>query len=201
MTPSRPLTALLAVALLAGCETLPNRADGCLAEFNPRGAKTLKVSWSATWNLRIYEDAPCRRNADGSESSYQILALDEYKRPYYVQALSTTSRDRELFAPVVAVLDGNAKVTRWIPSEKWVYRGDRLTASLFFNAENAQERYLVVMSNPLKVGQTVKQRLQDQERTSLLIASWYGGDDRELDLKLTRYGEVQVRARQDPSVK
>ncbi len=197
----RRLFAILPLAaLVSACETLPSRADGCLAEFNPRGAKTLKVNRSSSWNLRIYEDAPCRKNADGSESSYQILALDGYEQPYYVQVLSLTSRDRELFAPVVAALDADARVTRWIPSERWVYRGDRLTASLFFNAENARDRYLVVMSNPLKVGQTVKQRLQEQERTSLLIASWYGGDDRELNLKLTRYGQVQLKARRDPSV-
>lgn len=94
----------------------------------------------------------CVWDREGRALRYAVVRLPRLRG---IWTLSVESRldGEQLFAPELATLDAQGRVQRRWGFERFALRGDRLHASLFFGAEDAGERYLLVRAAPEALGQ------------------------------------------------
>jgi len=94
--------------------------------------------------------SPCYESSPGVKSYYRIFQMPAGTVSYTVSVASTPF-GQGVFAPDVALLDGNGNKLREIARQNFVFRGSDLT-TLFRN--HPEERYLLVWSDPDGLGKT-----------------------------------------------
>lgn len=201
----QPAPPLLLAMVLAGCATTqPFDVQHCPRGFATANAEKLSVDSLRPLGLKIDESSPCTQDDVGNLSTYEVLRLPEFESPYYVKVVSHTVEEgdrKKLFPPIVVTLDASGQVARALEPERFVFRGGDLTGTMFFNAENRGERYLAILSNPKRVGQTVQHTEQGSQTIGLILFAWYGGRDKTYGVEFTRYGELEVSATGDPGAR
>lgn len=149
---------LLAVLLCGGCATrnpapivaLP--AQSCDTRWNLDAAIHLWLNAETPVRQRFDRDSRCVLTEEGS-AAYASYRLPLFRQPYAV-AIESEIAGQTLFAPEVLLLDAAGAVTRRLEFERFSTRGERVQATVFVNAENRSERYLIVRSAPHAVGRT-----------------------------------------------
>jgi hypothetical protein len=98
---------------------------------------------------------------DGSKSYFVLYRLPKYAAPYSIRVESiaqemaptfagigtlnvTSTRERAVFVPRVRLLDATFDATRIFDDQALRTRGDNLELTIFVNARNAGERYIVI---------------------------------------------------------
>lgn len=125
-----------------GCDTQWNLASPQAIEMDsPEGAQSFRVDG----------DARCLAQSGDRSVSYAVYRLPRYRDPWTLQ-LESRITDGGLFAPDVLLLDADGRIAREVPFDRFALRGERLQTTVFFNDENASERFLVVRSAGAMVG-------------------------------------------------
>ncbi|HKY90985.1 MAG TPA: MalM family protein [Nevskiaceae bacterium] len=169
-----PALGLLSL-LTTGCATTAGsspvtRLDqrGCVAQYQVTTAAGLRVDADEPVSQRIDASAPCYVGRDGAPSVYAPYTLPRYQQPYSVTIQSQTQGEA-LFAPEVKLLDSDGRVTRVVGFDRFSTRGDILQATVFINADNKDERYLIVGSASDAVGKTSKRLVSGTIVVPLLV--------------------------------
>lgn len=135
---------------------------------------------------------------DTSPVSYAVVRLPRYSEDW-VMSLDSQIDGQSLFAPEAYTLDAQGRVLRSLPFERFTQRGDALSATLFFDAQNAAERYLLVRSARQAVGRKGAQLVSGAFAIPLLNALmpvvYMQGTERERTHTLSHNGVMRLQGR------
>lgn len=157
------MTRFLLVSLLltlAGCASrMPAprtqiAQPACAAGFDLSGSQRLGLDAGQPLEHRFDEASPCVKDAAGASTVYALFRMPAVDKPYLIE-IDSQPVGAALFAPEVLTLDTQGQVLRTLAWDRFSTRGEELSGTLFVNAENAGERYLVVRSVPAVVGQKI----------------------------------------------
>lgn len=162
MTSIFRLMLLLAVTLgSSACATrspapMTQVASPCDRHWQVRDAEPLALDAARPQVLRMDDRRRCGFRDDGSVATYAVFALPAYQAPWRL-SLESLIDGQSLFALEAFTLDEHGTVRRSLPLDRFVMRGDRLQANLFFGQEDAADRFLLVRSAPESVGRAERQ--------------------------------------------
>ncbi|MGD1935197.1 MAG: hypothetical protein ACFB0Z_11950 [Candidatus Phaeomarinobacter sp.] len=139
---------------------------GCLTEPDLGAAKALVVSDGEATPLEFLVSgaSPCLETGESVRSLFELVRLPEVDAAFSIR-VSAVPSSTGLFAPQLTILDADGIPLRQLPEEKYLFRGPKLTASARINAG---ERYLLIASNPERVGDR-------SQRTSAIINQYQSG--------------------------
>ncbi|WP_420468000.1 MalM family protein [Panacagrimonas sp.] len=198
---------LLSIALLllgtAGCASrgpapMTQVASPCDRHWQLQSAQPLALDEVRPQVLRLDAGSRCGFLEDGRVSNYTVLRLPAFDGPWSL-SLESLIDGSSLFAPEVATLDADGRVRRELPLDRFVMRGDRLQANLFFGAEDAEESYLLLRSAPQAVGRSDERVVSRSFFLPILNAVmpilYVQGTERERRYTYSHAGRVQLQAR------
>ena len=161
MNPIIRFPAAGAVALvLAGCISTPtptpvtqlSQADcPTLARVTPQPAPVPGAKKPATYHVAAASD--CLVGADGTRTTGTLIALPTFAPGYYMD-IASQAQGEALLPLRIQTLNGARDVQRTVDGQAIYFRGDGLSGQLFFNADNADERFLLITAAPSVVGQS-----------------------------------------------
>ncbi len=161
MNPIIRFPAAGAVALvLAGCVSTPtptpvtqlSQADcPTLARVTPQPAPVPGAKKPATYHVAAASD--CLMGADGKRTTGTLIALPPFAPGYYMD-IASQAQGEALLPLRIQTLNGARDVQRTVDGQAIYFRGDGLSGQLFFNADNANERFLLITAAPSIVGQS-----------------------------------------------
>lgn len=202
------LTMLLMLATCVGGCASRALAPATVMQLNPKGCDT-------QWNLdspktiemdppqgaqafRIDGDVRCLAQSGDRSVSYAVYRLPRYRDPWTLQ-LGSHITDGGLFAPEAVLLDADGKTVREVTFDRFALRGERLQATVFFNDENAGERYLVVRSAGAVVGRDQRHVVSSSFYVPLLAGAlpflYMQGTEAEGSFTYAHNGTVYLLAR------
>ena len=168
----------------AGCTPAPDLGKAIsLVPKRPRPAYAVVTALDAT--------APCLTRA-GGPSPYRLYALPGGLETKTLTAGAVLEQAR-LFAPDIAVLDSQGKVTRTFSTPDYLFRG--AVYSVEFRPRPA-DAYLLVAADPTRVGQRYDSIAIGTSTTSTyangMALSWTSGVDAKLSRTFSYAGSVEV---------
>jgi hypothetical protein len=170
----RSMFVLAPALVLAACAVTPPPApmlsidaQTCQAKPDLRTATSLsyKSDEETVVTQSIAAQTPCFVPFPGAKSLYRVFSLPVADESYVV-SVASTPLGTGVFAPHVTLLDATGAPLREIAREKFVFRGNDLTA-LF--RSRAGERYLLVASDPGSVGQSFE-RVTESRNSNTMAA-------------------------------
>jgi hypothetical protein len=185
------------LSVTATCTPTPSLAGATVAVFNPKDEMPVSEDVGA--------NAPCFEPSPGVKSLYRVFVLPPSDIPYVVSVASTPV-GTGVFAPHLTLLDAQGLPRREIPRDSFIFRGTDLSV-LFRN--HADERYLLVASDPSVVGQSFS-RLQETRNANEMGAitaaggaffTVYTGTDTTTNLVYAHSGKVTVTLSAVPAAK
>lgn len=206
-----PAASVLALVLLAGCQTtrpdLPPLVQiapaQCAAAPDLGHASSLPFdaeSKERPLSVTIDEGSACL--AEGNiKSLYEIFALPEPGYSYMVTVRSLPSKSG-ILAPRVIMLDEEGKKLRELSGDAFLFRGSALVAML---RVQAGERYMVVSSDPAVVGEDISRLSgsvnQQMINTGAVMFTVYTGSESTANLTYAYNGHIDIAARPIPTSK
>lgn len=173
-------------------------AQRCEAASRLGSATPLQLDQGHPETLRFDGSATCVSGSDHRPATYAAVRLPKFREDW-VLTLHSQIAGQSLFAPEVFTLDAQGQVLRKLDFDRFTLRGDQLVATLFFNQDNAAERYLLVRSAHAAVGTTGRQVVSGAFMvpilTSVLPIVYMQGTERERSYTLSHNGLVQLQAR------
>lgn len=203
----RRCLASIALLLLTGCASrgplpvtqLDARKCDARADLNSATILTLEAAQPET--LRFDGSQPaCLADAGLGTGPvrYAVVRLPRYSDAW-VMSLDSQIDGKSLFAPEVFTLDAQGQVLRSLPFERFTQRGDALSATLFFDEQNAAERYLLVRSARQAVGREGAQLVSGTFALPLLNAIlpilYLQGTERERAHTFSHNGVMRLQGR------
>lgn len=205
-----PLAAVLGLALagVGGCATkgpvvsqppvlaLP-AASVCTAA--PDLGRALPLAFDADkdtpLDVQIGPGGACLERSPGEKSLYGVVSLPAAGEPLVI-SVASEPLGQSIFAPQLMLLDGKGKLLREVSRDDFTFRGGALTALI---RAHENERYLVILSDPKKVGQNVSQiagavNVQTMS-TGMMAFNVYSGSESTSHLTYSHGGTVKVAAR------
>jgi maltose operon substrate-binding protein precursor MalM len=200
----RGLAALLP-ALLAACATpavppiLSLDARPCVGRPDLAAAQALPLDAGKPIKLDLDAGAACLESGVGGRSAYVAFRLPRSEQPYLLTVLSAPLGDT-LFAPRLMLLDEQGKVLREVPRDDFTFHGVALYAGL--RAAPA-ERYLIVASDPLAVGQHMSHIIGESRMTPVPVGIGgvfliNSGSEKQQVITYAHNGRVTVTAQPMP---
>lgn len=143
-------------------------------------------------------------SADSGPVRYAVIRLPRYSEAW-VMSLDSQIDGQSLFAPEAFTLDVQGQVLRSLPFERFTQRGDALSATLFFDAQNAPERYLLLRSARQAVGRKSAQLVSGAFAipllNTLLPILYMQGTERERTHTLSHNGVMRLQGRKLSAVR
>jgi hypothetical protein len=204
----RLIALLVTACLLGACSSAPKRPTPvtqidekvCAEAIQFERATVINPKRNDVQSYRVDRRSPCLRT-DAGPMSYLAFRLLEFESPYSV-TVESEQVGGVLFAPQLGLMDEAGHVSRRLAFEDFSLRGTLLRATVFVNAENAQERYLIVTSAVGQVGQTrqpiVAQVTMIPVLTGLLPMMWVSGSEYQGQYTLAHNGQIRMQAQFAP---
>lgn len=198
-----PLGLLVLLLTTTGCATrnpapMTQVASPCDRQWHLAAAQPLLLDDVRPQVLRLDASNRCGFLDDGRVSNYTLLRLPVFEGAWRLN-LESLIEDGSLFAPAVATLGADGQVRRELPLDRFVMRGDRLQAHLFFGAVDADDTYLLVRSAPEAVGRAERQTVSGSFFLPILNAImplvYVQGTERERQFTYAHAGLLQLHAR------
>lgn len=200
--------------LLAGCETTKGsqlvesgRNDlasvaVCCTTLAQASHQPLPVS-QADGLLLVMDRSRQVFEFDGSKAFFVSFALPAFQMPYSIEISSLpqgTLQDSALLHPRVATYDADFKRLRYFDEKTLRMRGQQLERTVFINANDAAERYLVIYGNDLDARQeTIYAVISTTPVTSgPVMFNMVSGSDVKGILRTSPTGIVRITVK-DPS--
>ncbi|MCR6629973.1 MAG: hypothetical protein NVV74_07935 [Magnetospirillum sp.] len=193
------------LALLAACGqtakqvplTLTVPATNCAASPNLATAKALVMpegKKSVQQEVDVATDAPCLVEGSGKARYYTVFALPRTSGGGALTAsVSSPAQGGVVFAPRISVLGESGEILRDIPEANLMFRGNVLSAVFRLRPE---ERYLLVTSNPERVGNNFKRTTASVGASTVPVGTGtfttYSGTDLTLGYTYSHTGKVLV---------
>lgn len=202
---SVPLLSLLAItAGLAACavqqKTEPVTDFGqlsCKDEINLATATSLVLDAEEPQRVSIWSAASCTVDGEGMPYVFTLFALPPTESAYTVTIQSSRIGEAQ-FAPRALLLDQSGGTLQELPLARFTQRGPVLQGTLFVAAK-AQERYLLVRSEPGRVGEVRAENLQSANSTPIvasgLMFNYASGSETRLRTTLSLNGELNLRVK------
>jgi hypothetical protein len=200
--------AAAALALLAGCATVPSGqkllADGQAALdaaplcCSDRGLASAQRSALPLVPASIEIDGHAQaHDFGGNKAFFAMYELPAYSTPY---AIKLTSRpkgglaDVAILVPRVALYDADFKLTRYFDDKTLRNRGNDLERTVFINPGDARERYIAIHGSNLSAS---IERAYSMVTVTPVVAgpvifNMYGGQDGKSVLRSAPTGTVQL---------
>lgn len=167
---------LLPILFLAGCAppapppmvSLDGRSCGAQVDLSSGHVPALEVSKAIM--VTLDEKAMCLQAPDGSKSVYAAFLLPQLPALPLVTVMSSPLGEG-LFSPHLLMLDPEGKILREVPRDAFSFHGSALHVGIRMHAE---ERYLLVASDPQTVGTDIS-RIVDGTTTSTTTTYFKGG--------------------------
>ncbi len=142
----------------------------------------------------------CVVEAAGAAVTYAAFRLPEYVAPWILRVESHID-GRSLFAPEIMLLSADKRVLRRVRYDRFSLRGAQLQTTVFFNTDNAEERYILIRSAPNVAGRgttMVESGYFVVPIIAGLIPLFYmQGTEREREYVLSHSGLVRLYARSE----
>ena len=194
-----PLAALL--PLVAGCASkqppVPPVLDlagiDCVATPDLASATPLTFDEKKTTAVTTTVDAMtgCLKT-DAGVSTYEVYRLPDTDQPY-IYEVASIPQGKVMFGPKVEILDQDGNELKEVSRDSFLFRSAALSVQ---RRSNTDERYLLVMSDPTLVGQTLKRLSANVDRsvatTGLFTFTVYNGSDQSVDLVFAHNGKLTV---------
>jgi len=170
---ARFLAILFFVPVLASCAAPPvvpvvSLADrACAARPTLIGVPTLELGDKNKMEITVDGGESCVQAANGSRSIYVAVALP-LTSVNYVLSVRSTILGQTVFAPRMALLDGQGRTLREIPRSAFNFHGSDIYAAV---RSHADERFLVVFSDPGTVGQAESQIHEGVQQNTVVVAA------------------------------
>lgn len=170
----RSIFVLAPTLVLAACAVKPPPApilsvDAQTCQAKPDLGTATSLSYNSDEETSVTQSidaaTPCFVPFRGAKSLYRLFLLPVTDAGYVV-SVASSPLGTGVFAPHVTLLDATGAPLREIAREKFIFRGNNLTA-LF--RSHAGERYLLVASDPDSVGQSIERITES--RTSNMMAA------------------------------
>jgi len=203
----RLLIPLAVLSTLTACAASPGpppaislAGRSCVAAADLAAAKPVTLDAGKTVEVNLDDHAACLEPPGGPKSAYAAFQLPLSAEPYLVTVLSTPI-GQGLFAPRLLVLDAQGATIREIPKDSFTFHGAVLHAAI---RAHADERYLIVASDPASVGQTVSQLSEATQSTLLcgpmLCSAYHSGSETSNTLTFAHNGSITVSAQPVPKL-
>ncbi len=206
----RPIVVLALLPVFAACGanspppivSLADRA--CGAKPTLIGAPALALGKDNKIEIAVDGNAPCVQAANGSRSVYVAVALPLTGTPY-VLSVRSAILGQTVFAPRMALLDGQGRTLREVPRSAFSFHGSDIYAAV---RSHADEHFLVVFSDPGTVGQAetqIHESVQQDTYTSTgrggtVTFTTLSGFDRAVGFTYAHNGQLTISAEPLPGV-
>lgn len=135
--------------------------------------------------------SPCWAMTDGGRSSYAVFGLPASTKPYLL-VVDSAPLGLTLFSPKLVLLDAAGRPLRTVLRDQAQFRGGSLT---LFTRVHADERYVVVASEPQGIGE-LGQRIQSSlSVTATSVVTVYSGAETANTYTNAHNGQVTVSLR------
>jgi hypothetical protein len=142
-----------------------------------------------------------------NKAFFKLYELPAFRESYSVTVTSRlegTSTDRSQFVPIMVFYDADMKVTRYFGEKTLRSRGQDLERTVFFNAGNADERFLVIFGSDLS--ETVEKTYSEVTVQTIpfgpaVFLTWASGKDRKFSLRPSPTGTVRIEVQGPPPSK
>jgi hypothetical protein len=176
--------------------TIASRSCGPVPDLGT--ATPVPLDASKPVEVPLDEKAKCLGPAGGPKAVYAVFALPSAAEPY-VLGITSVPAGQGLFSPRVALLDAQGSKRRDIGRDNFTFHGSCLYVGLRVHAD---ERYLLVTSDPETVGKQVQQ-ISEQTRATLITAGvlsmqYHSGSDTTSTLTYALNGTITVTAQPLP---
>lgn len=154
-----------------------------------------------TVTAKLDGNAACWQSGASPASVYSVFALPKSDQPYIVSVISEPV-GQGLFAPRVVFADDDGTTLREASRDSFMSHGLSLQANL---RVRPNERYLIVASDPERVGQNVSQLVGSVQTTvapvGLGFVAVHIGSEATTTLTYAYSGVVKVSARPIPQLR
>jgi hypothetical protein len=164
-------------------------------------AKDLVVATDKPITAKIDENTPCLVDGSGERSAYAVFGLPSSQEEYLV-SVTSVPQGQTLLSPRVMMLDFMGGLLREVSNDSFTFRGTGLAIALRVRAD---ERYLVVASDPESVGQEVSM-IRSATMTTVVTTGYAyvpinTGSESEISHTFAHNGSIIVAATPIPKVK
>jgi hypothetical protein len=200
MSMRKPL--LLTMVLLTGCAHAPPPPPPAVdfSQMHCTGAADLTGATALAFDPKnekmtaavLDAQAGCMDSANGVHTLYKVFELPQDTAPYIIRITAAPWGDT-ILAPRAAFLDEKGATKRTTAHNDFTFRGNSLVSLL---RNHADEKYLVVSSDPEALGNSVS-RINENVNVQAMAAgpvffTMYTGSDTATNLTLSAAGNVNV---------
>lgn len=140
--------------------------------------------------IHLTKASGCIVVTDGMEGSAALLQLPDFTEPYAVHVAAPVS-DTVVHLRLV-LLDATFEAGREIPSAQFKRRGGEVSADVFVNSENSKERYLLVLVDAARIGESDSRVTMRSNVAFVGTGYWISGSDDTQIVNVVDSGTVIV---------
>lgn len=133
---------------------------------------------------------------DDAKAYFVVLELPAFSVPYSVGITSVATAgttDQSVLVPRVALFDAEFKRTRLFGSDDLRHRGSNLERTVFINAADARERYIVIYGSELP---TIERSYSGVTNTPVVVGAGVlnlvGGQEAKLSVRSSPIGTLRL---------
>jgi len=203
-----PLASGAAVLVLAACAVKPPApiteldTRACSTAFDLSAATPLVLDAPEAVEIDMGANSHCVTEVNGGGYVYAAFALPASETPYTLTVQSVRVGEAQ-FAPRALTLDKSGQKLQELPLARFSQRGAALQGTVFVAAQ-AGERFLVVRSEPGRVGEVRSENAQSVNSTPIvsggLVFNYMSGAETQLHTTLALNGKLSVRAKRPTAV-
>jgi hypothetical protein len=189
---SRPLTIIALCLGAAGAAAGPPPAGSCAAapaQLHAVDVVDLFLRHKGVYTLS--RRAGCLiLDQSGVEFNAVLLALPSFDSPYAMRVAAKIGKT--MLLPKIDMLDGQYQVLRSFGGETLKRRGTEMSLEVFFEPENAQERYVLIYPDPPHVHDTDHRTTSDPQTIYVGTGYLVMGAERAADIAAGDSGDLVV---------
>lgn len=165
------------------CGTAPDLSLAVDVALNPKKRNTVSTV--------VDETTPCVETPDGL-AAYALYRLPESDNPYVVE-IASDPVGGVMFVPRIRILDQNGEQLQEVTRDRLVFRDAALSVQ---RRSRAEDRYVLVMSDPTLVGKKFSRMSATTDSTTSSTGTVtfmiYSGADKTVDLIFAHNGKIDV---------